>query len=88
MIEKEVAEAQIKAQLAQLAEEKEVLQRHRLSAELLAQLSDKVREWAGLRLKRGAGAEPFHSTCCALGPSLILTPTLSRQTPLPSLPQQ
>ena len=42
MIEKEIAEAQVKAQLANLAEEKEVVQRHRLSAEVLAQLSEKV----------------------------------------------
>lgn len=42
LIEKEVAEAQIKAQLAALEEEKEVVHRQRLSAELLTQLTEKV----------------------------------------------
>jgi hypothetical protein len=36
-------QAQLKAAQAQLAEEKELVHRHRLSADLLAQLSDKVR---------------------------------------------
>ena len=34
-------------QMAAIAEEKEVVARHRLSAELLAQLTDKVRVWGG-----------------------------------------
>lgn len=42
-IDKEVAEAQIKAAQQAIAEEKEVIHRHRLSADLLAQLSEKVR---------------------------------------------
>ncbi len=43
LIEVEVMQAQLKASQAQLNEEKELVQRHRLSADLLAQLSDKVR---------------------------------------------
>jgi hypothetical protein len=41
-IEVEVMQAQLKAAQAQLADEKELVTRHRLSADLLAQLSDKV----------------------------------------------
>ena len=43
MLDKEIAEATIKQQLQVIAEEKEVVSRHRLSAELLAQLTEKVR---------------------------------------------
>ena len=44
LVEKEIAEAQLKAAQAALAEEKEQVHKHRLSADLLASLSDKVRE--------------------------------------------
>lgn len=54
LIEKEVAEAQLAAAARALAEEKEVVHKHRLSADLLAGLSDKVRH--GTRL--GFGQTP------------------------------
>lgn len=57
-IDKEIAEATIKAQQASLAEEKEVVHRHRLSAELLAQLSEKV---GGIRVH--VHKEPFRRLC-------------------------
>lgn len=50
LIEKEVAEAQLAAAARALAEEKEVVHKHRLSADLLAGLSDKVRHGTQLGL--------------------------------------
>ncbi|MEW5299027.1 MAG: hypothetical protein WDW36_002082 [Sanguina aurantia] len=52
LVEKEVAEAQIKAQQAALSEEREVIHRHRLSAELLAGLSEQVRGVAASSMER------------------------------------
>ncbi|GIL50038.1 hypothetical protein Vafri_6355 [Volvox africanus] len=52
MLDKEIAEATIRQQMAAIAEEKEVVARHRLSAELLAQLTEKVRAVAVSSLER------------------------------------
>ncbi|MEW5313364.1 MAG: hypothetical protein WDW38_004936 [Sanguina aurantia] len=52
LVEKEIAEAQIKAQQAALCEEREVIHRHRLSAELLANLSEQVRGVAASSMER------------------------------------
>ncbi|EFJ52799.1 hypothetical protein VOLCADRAFT_86130 [Volvox carteri f. nagariensis] len=52
MLDKEIAEATIRQQMAAIAEEKEVVARHRLSAELLAQLTEKVRSVAVSSLER------------------------------------
>ncbi|KAG2438502.1 hypothetical protein HXX76_005053 [Chlamydomonas incerta] len=52
MLDKEIAEATIKQQLQVIAEEKEVVSRHRLSAELLAQLTEKVRSVAVSSIER------------------------------------
>ena len=70
LVEKEVAEAQLKAGLAALAEEKELVHRHRLSADLLASLTDKVRVREGRRgreeTKRGDERESMmHGDVCA-----------------------
>ncbi|GAX76032.1 hypothetical protein CEUSTIGMA_g3475.t1 [Chlamydomonas eustigma] len=52
LIEKEISEAQLKAAQTALAEEKEQVQKHRLSADLLAALSDKVRAVANTAMER------------------------------------
>ncbi len=62
MLDKEIAEATIKQQLAAIAEEKETVSRHRLSAELLAQLTDKVRGVALMRTR--AGDTSHHLEAC------------------------
>jgi hypothetical protein len=61
-MDKDIAEATIRAQLAAIAEEKEVVGRHRLSAELLAQLTEKVGRARLGRLGRGhAGVQAIVS---------------------------
>lgn len=62
MLDKEIAEATIKQQLAAIAEEKETVSRHRLSAELLAQLTDKVRGVAPVPTR--AGCTNHHLEAC------------------------
>lgn len=64
LIDKEIAEAQLKQQLVAISEEKEVLARHRLSADLLAQLSEKVGAHMCVRVCMRGARVRRHACAC------------------------